>query len=54
MVSLFVLNYTVAPELVHRLHRDHNAAFRDAVDKVLPDYQKQVSWLKHYEAGMKL
>lgn len=52
MAPLSVLDYIVVHELAHRLHRNHNAAFWDAVDKVLPDYQKQVSWLKHNGAGM--
>ncbi|MFQ2248327.1 M48 family metallopeptidase [Aeromonas dhakensis] len=54
MAPLSVLDYIVVHELAHRLHRNHNAAFWDAVDKVLPDYQKQVSWLKHNGAGMTL
>lgn len=54
MAPLSVLDYIVVHELAHRLHRHHNAAFWDIVDKVLPDYQKQVSWLKHNGAGMTL
>nr|WP_257622021.1 M48 family metallopeptidase [Aeromonas hydrophila] len=54
MAPLSVLDYIVVHELAHRLHRNHNAAFWDAVDKVLPDYQKQVSWLKHNGEGMML
>ncbi|MGL6048389.1 MAG: M48 family metallopeptidase [Aeromonas salmonicida] len=54
MAPLSVLDYIVVHELAHRLHRHHNAAFWDVVDKVLPDYQKQVSWLKHNGAGMTL
>lgn len=54
MAPLSVLDYIVVHELAHRLHRNHNAAFWDVVDKVLPDYQKQVSWLKHNGAGMTL
>lgn len=54
MAPLSVLDYIVVHELAHRLHRNHNAAFWDAVDKVLPDYQKQVTWLKHNGAGMTL
>lgn len=54
MAPLSVLDYIVVHELAHRLHRNHNTAFWDVVDKVLPDYQKQVSWLKHNGAGMTL
>ncbi|HDX8390387.1 M48 metallopeptidase family protein [Aeromonas dhakensis] len=42
MALLSVLDYIVVHELANRLYRNHKAAFRDAVDKVLPDYQKQM------------
>ncbi|MGI9277875.1 MAG: M48 family metallopeptidase [Endozoicomonas sp.] len=54
MAPLDVLDYIVVHELAHRLHRNHDAKFWDAVDKVLPDYQRQVGWLRHNGAGMKL
>ncbi|MEW6984310.1 M48 family metallopeptidase [Colwelliaceae bacterium 6471] len=54
MAPLVVLDYIVVHELAHRLHQNHNAAFWNVVDKILPDYRKQVSWLKHNGAGMDL
>ncbi|WP_261369186.1 M48 family metallopeptidase [Yersinia mollaretii] len=54
MAPLAVLDYIVVHELAHRIHRNHNAAFWNLVDKIMPDYQKHVSWLKHNGAGMDL
>jgi predicted metal-dependent hydrolase len=54
MAPLAVLDYIVLHELAHRIHRNHNAAFWDLVDKVMPDYQKHVTWLKIHGAGMDL
>jgi len=54
MGPLSVLDYIVVHELVHRLHRNHNADFWNTVDKVMPDYQQHVSWLRHNGAGMTL
>lgn len=54
MAPLDVLDYIVVHELAHRKHRNHDSAFWNTVDKVLPDYQQQVTWLKHNGAGMGL
>ena len=47
-----VVNYLIVHELAHLKHRRHDASFWNEVDRVLPDYQKQVAWLKQYGAGL--
>lgn len=54
MAPLVVLDYIVVHELAHRIEPNHSAAFWNIVDKIMPDYQKHVSWLKHNGAGMDL
>ncbi|MCW7553966.1 M48 family metallopeptidase [Endozoicomonas gorgoniicola] len=54
MAPLAVLDYIIVHELAHRLHRNHDARFWGTVDKVLPDYQRHVSWLRHNGSGMGL
>jgi predicted metal-dependent hydrolase len=54
MAPLDVLDYIVVHELAHRKHRNHDSAFWNTVDKILPGYQQQVTWLKHNGAGMSL
>jgi hypothetical protein len=54
MAPLDVLDYIVVHELAHRKHRNHDSAFWNTVDKILPGYQQQVTWLKHNGAGMGL
>lgn len=41
-----VRDYVVVHELAHRRHMNHSAAFWAEVARVLPDYKKQVKWLK--------
>ena len=54
MAPLAVLDYIIVHELAHRIERNHNAAFWNLVDKIMPDYQKYVTWLMHNGAGMTL
>lgn len=41
-----VLDYVVVHELCHRIEMNHSSAFWHQVARVLPDYQRQRSWLK--------
>lgn len=41
-----VLDYVVVHELCHRKEMNHSPQFWAEVRKVLPDYEKQKSWLK--------
>jgi predicted metal-dependent hydrolase len=54
MAPIDVLNYIVVHELVHLIHTNHTSAFWNEVDKVMPNYEKHVHWLKINGAGMDL
>lgn len=41
-----VIDYVVVHELCHRKEMNHSRAFWEEVAKILPEYQKQVRWLK--------
>ena len=42
-----VIDYVVVHELCHRKEMNHSKAFWDEVAKILPDYKKEVQWLKN-------
>ena len=52
MAPVSVINYLIVHELTHFIHKRHNNDFWNTVDKILPEYQKQVIWLKHYGASL--
>jgi predicted metal-dependent hydrolase len=54
MAPIDVLHYIVAHELVHLIHDNHTSAFWNELDKIVPQYEKQVHWLKMNGAGMDL
>jgi predicted metal-dependent hydrolase len=54
MAPIQVLHYIVVHELVHLLHKNHTSEFWNEIDKILPNYQNEVSWLKLNGAGMDL
>lgn len=54
MAPTSVIDYLIVHELTHFNHKRHNAEFWNAVDKVLPNYQKQVAWLKDYGATLEI
>jgi len=54
MAPLKVLDYIVAHELVHLIHPNHNEAFWNELDKILPDYHQRKTWLKINGASMEL
>ena len=54
MAPIDVMHYIVAHELAHLIHMNHNAAFWNAVDKVVPNYSESLNWLKYNGAGMSL
>jgi predicted metal-dependent hydrolase len=49
-----VLDYIVIHELAHIRHYDHSPAFWKEVEKVMPEFHRQVNWLKEHGAGMDL
>lgn len=54
MLPTSVLDYVVVHELAHIDNPSHNAAFWRSVEKVMPGYEEQKSWLKLNGAGMSL
>jgi hypothetical protein len=46
MAPLSILDYIIVHELCHLHHLNHNDAFWNEVDKVLPDYRNRREWLK--------
>jgi predicted metal-dependent hydrolase len=47
-----IIDYVVLHELCHLHHRDHNDAFWNEVDKVMPDYQERKTWLRNNGAAL--
>lgn len=54
MAPIDVLHYIVVHELAHLIQDNHSKAFWNEVDKILPNYEEQVNWLKIYGVGMSL
>lgn len=54
MAPIDVLNYIVVHELTHLIHQNHTSTFWNEIDKVMPNYEKQIHWLKINGAGMNL
>ncbi len=54
MATIDVLHYIVVHELAHLIHNNHSKEFWNEVDKILPNYDEQVQWLKINGAGMDL
>jgi len=50
MAPASVIDYLIVHELTHFIHKRHNAEFWNALDKVMPEYEKHVEWLKLYGA----
>lgn len=49
-----VIDYIVVHELCHHHQKNHNEAFWNEVDKILPDYRERKVWLRKYGAGLDL
>jgi predicted metal-dependent hydrolase len=54
MLPTTVLDYVVVHELAHISNPSHNPAFWRSVEKILPGYKEQKSWLRLNGAGMSL
>ncbi len=54
MAPLEVLDYLIVHELAHLLHKRHTQIFWNEVDKVRPNYQKQIEWLRQNGAALDL
>lgn len=44
-----VLEYVVAHEVCHLLHRNHSSAFWNEVGQIMPDWRERQDWLSSYE-----
>ena len=49
---LAVLEYVVAHEVVHLLHRHHGDAFWEALSRVMPDWRERKASLESWEPGL--
>ena len=47
-----VLSYIIDHELVHLVHKNHTKAFWNEIDKVVPDFQRHIEWLRINGAAM--
>lgn len=54
MAPTDVIDYIVAHELVHLIHPNHSKDFWNDLDKLIPNYQKHIEWLREHGAGMSL
>ncbi|WP_044212107.1 M48 family metallopeptidase [Flammeovirga sp. OC4] len=54
MAPIDTLHYIVAHELVHLIHLNHTPEFWNDLDKISPNYDKHIQWLKLNGAGMEL
>lgn len=52
MAPLTIIDYIVVHELCHLHHRNHNDAFWNEVDKVMPEYHERKEWLRKNGAGL--
>jgi predicted metal-dependent hydrolase len=49
-----IIDYIVVHELCHRHCRNHDDAFWNEVDKVMPDYRERKQWLRQRGASLEL
>ncbi|MGB1315211.1 MAG: M48 family metallopeptidase [Chitinophagales bacterium] len=54
MAPIDVLNYIVLHELAHLIQLNHTKEFWNEIDKIMPNYDKHLHWLKINGAGMDL
>jgi predicted metal-dependent hydrolase len=54
MAPLSVLDYVIVHEMAHLRHAKHSQAFWNEVDKVMPDYQNRIQWLRENGARLTL
>ena len=54
MAPSTILDYIAVHELAHLRYPNHTRAFWNQVDKILPDHQERIEWLRVNGAGMDL
>jgi predicted metal-dependent hydrolase len=52
MAPVSVIEYLIVHELAHFKYSKHDSQFWNEVDKVIPNYQEKVDWLKRYGASL--
>ena len=52
MAPLTIIDYIVVHELAHIISKNHNEEFWNAIDKVMPDYEKRKMWLRKNGASL--
>jgi predicted metal-dependent hydrolase len=51
---LEIVDYVVVHELVHLVHHNHSAGFWNAVQEIMPDYERRRKWLRENERLLKI
>ena len=54
MAPAAVLNYIIVHELAHVIYRNHQDAFWNEVEKIMPEYREHHAWLQNHGANMRL
>ena len=54
MLPSSVLDYIVVHELAHLIYMNHSKLFWREVEKILPDYKQEYSWLRTNGAALDL
>jgi len=54
MAPISVIEYLIVHELAHFKYRRHDSQFWNEVDKIIPNHQEKVEWLKRYGASLNL
>jgi predicted metal-dependent hydrolase len=54
MAPAKIIDYMIVHELCHIHKRNHDEAFWNEVDKVMPDFHERKAWLKKHGAGLDL
>jgi predicted metal-dependent hydrolase len=54
MAPVRTIQYIVVHELAHLIQMNHSPAFWQEIDRIFPDYHKDVKWLREYGASMDL
>lgn len=52
MAPLTIIDYIVVHELAHIISKNHSEEFWNAIDKVMPDYEKKKNWLRKNGASL--
>lgn len=54
MAPATVINYIVVHELAHAIYPNHQEAFWNEVEKVMPEYREHHAWLQKHGVNMRL